>query len=220
MPHKRVRTKASQKASGNGRNKMLHRFYEPLVLLQILDTVQGDHIPRQRTDASSHEAGSRTELRRRFLDALANICDHEKGGDSMTAIFVATAPLKYYIACNKPLCAENKVVPFLRSILLQLGRPAELEKDAEEQILARCVDFSRKRISTYKNFLISALDDCHKSSPDSGVAQGKLCFDTQSDRPWANLPSVAGDTEKAHRSFDACSSALLELLPIVEDDRL
>ena len=162
-----------QKCQRNKRNKILHRFYEPLVLLHVLDKIQGDHVPRQRDESSPPDHASRTELRRRFLESLAYVCDHEKGGDTMTAIFVSSAPLTYHVATNKPLPETNKVVPFLDSLLTQLRTVAASTTEQERCVLERCVAFSEKRITTYWQSLRNSLIKCRESTLDTEVLQRK-----------------------------------------------
>lgn len=120
-------------------------------------------MPRQREIMSSPYDASRCELRRRFLDSLAYICDHEKGGDSMTAVFASSPPLVYHLACNKRLPESNEVVPFVVSVLEQLGRVMDSNLDSEQDLLARCVQFSEKRVETYRKSLQKAFDDCLES---------------------------------------------------------
>ena len=163
----------SQRCQPNKRNKVLHRFYEPLVLLHVLDRVQGDHVPRQREDSSPPDHASRTELRRRFLESLAYVCDYEKGGDTMTAIFVTSTPLTYHIASNKPLPETNPVVPFLDSLLKRLRTVTHSAVGEERQILENCVAFSEKRISTYWRFLQNSLKICREATSDTEVLHCK-----------------------------------------------
>ena len=164
---------SSQNYQPNKRNKVLHRFYEPLVLLHVLSRVQGDHLPRQREDSSPPDHASRTELRRRFLESLAYVCDYEKGGDTIIAIFVTSTPLTYHIASNKPLPETNRVVPFLESLLEQLRAVKHSSAQEERQILEYCVAFSERRISTYWRFLQSSLRICREVTSDTEVLRCK-----------------------------------------------
>lgn len=130
-------------------------------------------MPRQREVMSSAEDASRCELRRRFLDSLAYTCDHEKGGDSVTAVFVSSPPLVYHLACNKRLLESNKVVPFVTSILEQLGRVLDSDVDSERALLAQCVQFSEKRIETYRKSLQRVFNDCLKSVKDKHMGKSR-----------------------------------------------
>ena len=157
----------------NKRNKVLHRFYEPLVLLHVLDRIQGGHVPRQREDSLPPDHASRTELRRRFLESLAYVCDYEKGGDTMTAIFVSSGPLTYHIATNKPLPQTNRVVPFLDSLMKHLRTLNPVTAVDERNILEQCVEFSEKRISTYWRSLQNSLKMCREATSDAEILPRK-----------------------------------------------
>jgi hypothetical protein len=154
---------SSKKTQHSNRNKILHRFYEPLVLLHVLDTRQGGHLPRQRNDSSPSEHGDRTDLRRRFLESLAYVCDYAKGGDTITAVAVSACPLTYHIASNNRLSEDNLVALFLDSLLKKLKAASNSAVPKEACILAECVEFSGKRISTYWRFLQIAIHDCQKA---------------------------------------------------------
>ena len=153
------------------RNKLLHRFYEPLVLLHVLDNIQGDHIARAGSENPSLDGIPQNELRRRFLDSLSYICDSEKGGDTITAIAAAMPPLTYYVACNKT--PKANVISFLRSTLKQLGSvygpDGRLCLEVENKVLEDCVTFSQKRIKTYWKFLKCSLKKCRDSSQGSAM---------------------------------------------------
>src|SRR5688500_17846751 len=58
---------------------LIHRFYEPLILLAALGQTRGHHI-------SKPHATKEQALHRRFLRNLAYVCDYEKGGKTTTAI--------------------------------------------------------------------------------------------------------------------------------------
>ncbi|KAK5459175.1 hypothetical protein LTR20_007846 [Exophiala xenobiotica] len=148
-------------------DKLLHRFYEPLVLLYVLDPTQGDHV-REEANRLPLDITSSKELRRRLVSALAYICDFEKGGDSFTAIFVTQGPLTYYIACNKG--PRSKTLSFLRKILDHLEEVYDMDEKqrakARGKILAECVKFSNKRLKAYWSFLRNVLVRCEETLKD------------------------------------------------------
>ncbi|KIX09313.1 uncharacterized protein Z518_00392 [Rhinocladiella mackenziei CBS 650.93] len=159
-----------QTQHNKGRMKLLHRFYEPLVLLYVLDKVQGDHFLPNSDRLPLNDAPPK-ELRRRFLSSLSYICDYKKGGDTITAIGAASNPLTYYVACNKG--PKDRVKPFLESILTKLGLIFELDKEQRKkvanEILDICAEFSKKRIETYWDFLRGALMKCGEALQDDSA---------------------------------------------------
>ena len=80
----------------NKHNRLLSRFYEPLVLLRTLGQTRGQH------SSLSSSSGTETSARRQFLNDLAFICDYEKGGDTVTAIAVQHLPehAVFWLAAN------------------------------------------------------------------------------------------------------------------------
>ena len=166
---------ASSRTQDGKRRTLFHRFYEPLVLLYVLERTQGDHISRQDPERLPSGELSLPELRRRFFDSLSYVCDFEKGGDTTTAIAAAPVPLTYYVASNKN--PARQVVPFLRSLLEQLGGlydcDDQLLRESESRILRDCVDFSERRVRKYLKLLRDSLAKCRNDSPGASVAHGK-----------------------------------------------
>jgi hypothetical protein len=168
----------SSRTRDGKRRTLLHRFYEPLVLLYVLDRTQGDRISRQDPERLPSGEISLQELQRRLFDSLSYVCDFDKGGDTTTAIAAAPAPLKYYVASNKN--PAEKVVPFLHSLLQQLRElydcNDQLPSESESNILRYCVDFSKKRVKEYWKLLRDSLTKCRNNSPEASVAHGKWIF--------------------------------------------
>lgn len=139
----------------------MHRFYEPLVLLYVLDRTQGDHLSCSGSESSLEES-SIQQLRRKFLIALSYLCDFEKGGDTVTAVFVTSVPLTYYVASNRT--PGEPVIGFLSSVLNQLAaiyhQSSERRKLSQREILKEAVNFSKRRLKAYWNLLQASFDRC------------------------------------------------------------
>jgi hypothetical protein len=165
----------SSRVEEGKRKKLFHRFYEPLVLLYVLDRTQGDHISRQDPERLPSGEASLKELQRRLLDSLSYACDFDKGGDTTTAIAAASAPLTYYVASNKN--PADEVVPFLRLLLTQLGNLYNIDprrlSESESSILKYCVNFSKERVKTYWKLLRESLTKCREDRLEAPVAHGK-----------------------------------------------
>lgn len=71
---------------------LLARFYEVLVLLRILDQVQGDKIARTMPPDDGLHPLETIEIRRRVLYHLCVICDFRKGGFTVTALAMENVP--------------------------------------------------------------------------------------------------------------------------------
>ncbi|KEF61551.1 uncharacterized protein A1O9_03118 [Exophiala aquamarina CBS 119918] len=154
------------------RNKLLHRFYEPLVLLYALDQFQGDQLYSDNNRPSLDDATEK-ELRRRYLNSLSYICDYKKGGDTVTAIGAAANPLRYYIASNK--APQRKVTDFLESVFSKLEQVYNMNGEEriqmESMLLKACVEFSEQRIRTYLRFLQLSMKECAKAVQDKPVLE-------------------------------------------------
>lgn len=162
-----------QQCKPNAWKQSLPRLYEPLVLLHVLDTIQGEHIARSKDDLSYPDRISKDELRRRFLDELSYVCDYKKGGDTMTAIFVSSTPLTYYIATNKNSFHDGRVLRFLRDILQLLAGATKEGAASERRILKKCTSFSKDRILVYQQFLRTFLEKCLESNPGFALSASK-----------------------------------------------
>ncbi|KLU81186.1 hypothetical protein MAPG_00280 [Magnaporthiopsis poae ATCC 64411] len=90
--------------------KLMHRFFEPLILLHTLGKTRGVHSP------ASVEEGSIEFTRKTFLDDLSYICDFEKGGQTTAAVAVEADSNRYifWFALNK---SSPKITTFLESTL-------------------------------------------------------------------------------------------------------
>jgi hypothetical protein len=157
------------------RKKLLHRFYEPLLLLFVLDRTQGGHLARPTSERLPLDGITEQELRRRALDALAYLCDFEKGGDTTTAVMLALAPLTYFVSSNKTL--NENVKPFLQTILKRLEavyrEDHEQRKRSNNEILQACVGFSETRLTEYWKLLQAASEKCQGLSSERSANNSK-----------------------------------------------
>ena len=157
--------------------KLLHRFYEPLVLLYTLDKTRGAHLQRPTLDRSRSSELRNGELRRTLLDKLSYICDFDNGGKTVAAIALERRPdtIVYRVAANKNVQAKART--FLKSILSQLRDCSALSPQEstllQENIAAQCVTFSEKRLRTYHRFLQTSLKPCRQALINSGKERGQ-----------------------------------------------
>jgi len=157
--------------------KHLHRFYEPLGLLFALGKARGEHT--RKTSPSSEQIDSLTasQLKRKFLDELAFLCDHEKGGDTVTAIGLEQTPQShiYWVAANK--CPQGLIVPFLEKLLATLREWHEHEdvQRLSADIFRLSVTFSHAKIKTYSKYLLSSFEKLKKFPNWADAAICELC---------------------------------------------
>lgn len=157
------------------RERQIRRFYEPLVLLETLGTTRGE----RTTPISNQEDLSLLaikDLRRRFLTELAYVCDYDKGGDTVTAIGLEATPQGYVFWVAANTCPVKKVIPFLRSLLLDLKGIAANSSELETHIsdLAKtCIEFARLRIKKYLQLIRKLIRECSASLQSRKSDEGK-----------------------------------------------
>jgi OTT_1508-like deaminase len=153
--------------------RLLSRFYEPLVLLHVLDRNGEQRVPRSHQEDFSTSA---QELRRNFLEQLAYICDFVKGGDSVTAVALEAHPSSviYWIASNSE--PSEVVVSHLHEILCLLSNLSSssesFRRTLEERVATKCVQFSAKRVEAYQTLIRRPLEACIKALSVSSENEG------------------------------------------------
>lgn len=126
--------------------RLLHRFYEPLVLLRILEPTRLGHTVLSKSD-------NLTRRRRECLDHLSSVVDYEPGGETVAAIAMEATPtgVKYWLSTNER--SMNKSSSHLAWILCELGPAhsfsAEQLAALELKITKHCITFSRKKLRNY-----------------------------------------------------------------------
>jgi hypothetical protein len=139
-------------------SRLLHRFYEPLVLLKVLDPTRGKQNSRLSSDLGSDGSYN---LWCKFLDQLSWMCDYKQGGDTVSAIGVeeTTDGPTFWLAANKN--PKTKAQPHLEWILGQLeSLPGREIEQVEEEILIRCIGFSRDKVKNYVRQLCTRIRIC------------------------------------------------------------
>ncbi|PMD41861.1 hypothetical protein L207DRAFT_633163 [Hyaloscypha variabilis F] len=177
-------------------HRLQSRFYEPLVLLHILDRNGQQHISRCPSEDLVVPQVQLRELRRTFLGQLAYVCDYIKGGDTVTAMALEAQPygVTFWLASN--ISPSAGVISFLRGILntlqsLAISRP-EQRIIVEDDIARTCIDFNLKRVKAYRDLMQKPLQKCLESltsseePKDRGLAEWLKEFQGFKD----NLPSL------------------------------
>lgn len=138
--------------------RVLSRFYETLILLSLIGSVQGPHL------AINHDPSSLSATRRRFLRNLAFVCDFDKGGRSTSAIAVEEDVncYRFWLASNEG--ADDRVAEFLASVLEKLrhivGLPLDEREGHEAEFAERCANFSSLRLRKETRILENTARRC------------------------------------------------------------
>lgn len=137
--------------------RLERRFYEPLVLLSVLDPVRGYHFNNTLRGIDD----TFDQLRRSFVDAMATICDSRKGGDTVTAVALQATPTNtvIWLAANeKP---KARTVQYLQGIISALVKATPDKRVlVTEEVSDRVVEFCRPRLDFYRKELSRELSRC------------------------------------------------------------
>ena len=140
-------------------DKLMMRFYEPLVLQHVLGPTRGDRIQCEPLDSPDE-----SNLRRSFLNHLAYICDFRKGGATVTAIALEQRPagVVFWVVANENV--KDKVVKALKKILNGLAglddTTDEQTATVEESIFRCAAELGMPRVKTYWQFMQDSLKKC------------------------------------------------------------
>ncbi|KAI1364695.1 hypothetical protein F5Y08DRAFT_203905 [Xylaria arbuscula] len=135
--------------------QLWRRFYEPLVMLKILGSTRGEHSPKPQQQSPVH----------RFLDNLAYLADHDKGGSTTSAIGLEDAPdrFNFWIASNEPKQSVKSSI-FLASFLQDVRVIADStngrRKSLEEKATHRCINFAKNRVKKEAKMLARDITKC------------------------------------------------------------
>ena len=154
--------------------KLLRRFYEPLVLLSVLDPARGAQRPDLTSDLGLHK---HLKLWRNFLDQIAFLCDCEKGGENTVTAVAAEKSNEqpiFWIASNSKFRDKTrKHIYWILARLNHIHGSDKTDDDLETEILWRCIAFSRARIKVDTQWLImQAIGKAKKTLKESGKLEG------------------------------------------------
>lgn len=167
--------------TGNGRMaprfnpyiKLIHRFYEPLILLDTLGPTRAPH------DRDPREPSTIEERRRRLLRNLSYLCDYSKGGDSTAAIGLQETQSAYvfWIASNSASSDDDKVTTFLKDTLDELRKIVQdpnATAHAQREFTRRCIRFAKARIDKEHKQLRKKITECQQYLDLAEDAEGQL----------------------------------------------
>ena len=160
----------------NGR--LLRRFYEPLILLSVLDPTRGAQRPDLITDRGLDEP---SKLWRNFLDQLSWLCDSETGGDTVTAVAAQKTVDHscFWVTANST--SRHKARKHLTWLFEQLNQLCTANSVStnrfEEAIVAQCIKFSARRVKTYTERLLHSVEEAKRAMQETTSPEGESCFE-------------------------------------------
>ncbi|CZR61727.1 uncharacterized protein PAC_11624 [Phialocephala subalpina] len=143
--------------------KLASRFYEPIVLLKVLNATC-DKKPSNAPDPSPDMTQSPEHTFQWFVNTLAQLCDSDKGGKTVTAFTVLQHPdhIEYRFTSNQRGTEEFiRAQTFTSSILHILGSMQGHEKQSViSDILRRSLSFSRSGVTVEVRILKGRAEEC------------------------------------------------------------
>jgi OTT_1508-like deaminase len=155
-------------------DRRLHCFYEPLVLLRILEPTRGSRKHEMPLESSDESFKIRCH---RFLDNLSWLCDYRTGGRTVSSIALEETPQGpiYWLAANQS--PNKKVRDHLERILQQLESLASSPEKASVVQLAirrQSIQFSREKVKYYVCQLGKAVEHAKSRMNNHMSAKGGI----------------------------------------------
>jgi hypothetical protein len=154
--------------------RLLHRFYEPLVLLSIVERNPGE---RGLKSDSMLSTTDHPRIWCKFLDHISWLCDYESGGTTVSSVAVqaTTQGPTYWLAANSN--PVPKASTHLEWVLQKLSNLQGLLPDqlqmVEDEIVARSIAFSADKVKFYSRLLGNSIKYVVKESAKSPAETGE-----------------------------------------------
>lgn len=141
-----------------------NKFYGPIVLLSGLNAACIRNRPVYFLDISTNAAQSPEQAFHDFVNKLAQLCDIERGGKTVTAFTVLQFPdhIQYLFTSNdRETEGFIRAQRFIISILNALGTAERHElQEKISNILRTSLSFTRPRVEAYVNVLKEQASVC------------------------------------------------------------
>lgn len=158
----------------NVNDRLLRRFYEPLVLLGVLDPTRGAHRPDLITERGLDEP---SKLWRDFLDQISWLCDSNAGGDTVTSVAAQRTVENpcFWVASNSAARqrARDHIEWLFESLRPFYATPSVSTAQIKDQIFVRCVEFSSKRVKTYTTWLLQNIREARRATRAKKTSEGE-----------------------------------------------
>lgn len=161
---------------------LCRRFYEPLAFLVCLMKIMTtDHRTKVPGPESLGDMGPK-EAFHCFVNKLAQVCDNQHGGSTVTAFSVLQPGcVEYRFASNmRNAPALDEVGRYATDLLETLGnvpdgelRDAARRSALHAELLGKVLAFNRPRIRVYLGALLESFDDCIAMCNTGGADDGE-----------------------------------------------
>ena len=163
-------------------DKLMKRFYEPLVLQHVLGPTHSDCTQCEPLDSLDKSELDNCNLQRLFLNYLTYICDFKRGGATVTAIALEQKPagVVFWVVVN--VNVKDNVIKALEEILKGLagldGTTGDEQAAMVEERIFRCAaELGIPRVKSYWQSFQESLTKCLRvldREPESEQTKGEL----------------------------------------------
>lgn len=161
--------------------KIDKRFYEPLVLLGVMSPNRGERIEQEMYHCEDSELRSSVQTRRDLLNQLCVVCDHQRGGDTVTAMALEQKPAGPVFWISAPAKALRKIEPFMVTTLNWLASSVAATSAPDEDKFKQVRELARHFVGFCHLRLTNTRDMLHHVvSNEVASLQQKGSFDPTS----------------------------------------
>ncbi|KAK1480518.1 hypothetical protein CTAM01_14358 [Colletotrichum tamarilloi] len=169
-------------------------FYEPIVLEQALQVAcrAGQDVFNGTPKVENDSLASQVQVFRSFVEKLAQVCDNERGGQTVTSFTVLEGEdgPEYVFGSNHRDADElSETQQFAEDLLTLVGKnPTGLKpKPLAKQVLWKILLFNLPRLDIYLNnvgkYLDACIDDCERRGAPEVLKSELLVLKNKTDFP-------------------------------------
>ncbi|KAI0123440.1 hypothetical protein BJ170DRAFT_687445 [Xylariales sp. AK1849] len=189
-------------------------LYEPIVFEKGLERLHFSRFPDfdQSTSMRAESLISNEQWFHCFLDKVAQVCDSERGGETVTAVAVLQdlqGPI-YVLGSNQRSQRElGKTEEYLKRLLSLIGENPDRLKDRtlRKHVMWQALEFGIKRVDLYLRILIAVLDQCIGCCQTQGASE--LEQDLTRLKTTAVFPrDIVSDANAKNKFFSDCDTLI------------
>jgi hypothetical protein len=153
------------------KSSLTYRFYEPIVLLLSLNEAYLHNRPAKAPDLSLDVGQSHERSFHCFVNKLGQLCDSERGGNTVTAFVVLQFPdhIQYRFTSNQ---RKDEDLDHARTFITHILETLCLmdRDDMPSHILQKALSFTRPRVAGYvkqlKIHAVTCISACTKEGTE------------------------------------------------------
>ncbi|GAB1312329.1 hypothetical protein MFIFM68171_02539 [Madurella fahalii] len=197
--------------------KLRKTFFPPLILLTCLNGVCPQGPSQKASDSPRNPNQSPREMFHTLVNKLAQICDFQPGGDTVTAVAVIRLDgrICYVLASNRrSTAALSKACAGLAAVLDILKSNLEVEtRDSDEMVekrlMQKILDLNTVRVGSYLTSLSKnlqmCLTKCDDNTPEGRAAKEAL------EKLSRTIPDSNKDDEKSDNYINATMQCIMTI---------